>query len=369
LFWIQDAYTTTDHYPYSQPAVEGYNYIRNSVKVVIDAYDGSMTFYLVDENDPIIQTYSKIFPELFTPLDEMSEALQAHLRYPEDLFLAQVNNYRLYHITDPVSRYNQEDVWNFPTELFGENSSPVPVEPYYVIMRLPGESEEEFVLIMPLTPARRQNTIAWVAARSDGDNYGKLVTFRFPTESLVFGPQQVESRIDQDTNISAQISLWNQSGSRVIRGNLLMIPIGQGNLFVEPIYLQAETSQLPELKRVIVVNGNRIAMETTLERSLAVVFGEAESSLPIADPNATPITSAPTPTTAVPTPTPGDTTPPAPTATRVPVSGDVAELAQQAEAAFNRAQAALQNGDFATYGEEIELAQELIAEIARLTNE
>jgi uncharacterized protein len=366
LFWIQDAYTTTDRYPYSQPSAEGYNYIRNSVKVVIDAYDGTTTLYLVDQNDPIIQTYAKIFPDLFTPLDQMPDSLRQHLRYPEDLFLAQLNNYRLYHITDPVARYNQEDVWNFPTELFGENTSPVPVQPYYVIMRLPGETKEEFVLIMPLTPARRQNTIAWVAARSDGDNYGKLVTFRFPTDSLVFGPQQVESRIDQDPAVSSQISLWNQSGSRVIRGNLLMIPIGNGNLFVEPIYLQAETSQLPELKRVVVVNGNRIAMEPTLERSLEVVFGEAESSLPTG--GATP-SASPTPEAGTPTPTPTAGASPTPTPTRVAPSGDVGQLAQQAEDAFNRAQAALQAGDFATYGDEIAQAQALIAQLVELTSQ
>jgi uncharacterized membrane protein (UPF0182 family) len=370
LFWIQDAYTTTGRYPYSQPAPEGYNYIRNSVKVVIDAYNGDTTFYLVDEQDPIIQTYAKIFPDLFTPFDEMPDSLREHIRYPEDLFLAQVNNYRIYHITDPVARYNQEDIWNIPTELFGESSSPIPVDPYYVIMKLPGETEPEFVLIMPLTPARRQNTIAWVAARSDGENYGKLVTFRFPTDTLVFGPQQIESRIDQDPAISAQISLWNQSGSAVIRGNLLMIPIGNSNMFVEPIYLQADQNSLPELKRVVVVNGNRVAMEPSLQQSIAVVFGEAESTLPTGG----------AVSGAQPTPTPGGATPAAtptaaagveatPTATPVPLTGDVADLARQAEAAFQRAQAALQDGDFATYGEEIDLAQALIAQIVALTEE
>ncbi|HWC29483.1 MAG TPA: UPF0182 family protein, partial [Dehalococcoidia bacterium] len=300
LWWIQDAYTTSSLYPYSQPLgpgqteitepLAGTNYIRNSVKAVIDAYDGSTTLYLTDEEDPIIQTYAKIFPDLLTPLEEMPESLQAHLRYPESLFLAQVDQYRTYHITDPGVLYNKEDIWQIPTEIF-ENED-VPVEPYYVIMRIPGESTEEFALILPLTPARRQNTIAWVAARSDGDNYGKLLSFRFPTNALVFGPRQVESRIDQDPAISAQFSLWSQSGSNVIRGNLLMVPIGQGNLFVEPIYLQSSTSQLPELKRIVVANGNRIAMEPTLERSLAVVFGEVESSLPSAGtlPGSTPTT-------------------------------------------------------------------------------
>jgi uncharacterized membrane protein (UPF0182 family) len=368
LYWIQDAYTASSNYPYSQPlsstptattrALAGQNYIRNSVKVVIDAYDGSTTFYLVDDEDPIIRTYAKVFPDLLTPLAEMPESLRQHLRYPEGLFLAQVDQYRTYHITDAGVLYNKEDIWSIPTEIF--DNQDVMVEPYYVIMRIPGESTEEFALILPLTPARRQNTIAWVAARSDGDNYGKLLSFRFPTNALVFGPRQVESRIDQDPAISAQFSLWSQSGSNVIRGNLLMVPIGNGNLFVEPIYLQSTSSQLPELKRVVVVNGNRIAMEPTLERSLAVVFGEAESSLPGAGVSPLPTTTpgvSPTPAPAAATPTP---TPPA-------VAGSVAELARQAEAAFNRAQAALQRGDFATYGEETALARRLIEQIVQMT--
>jgi uncharacterized membrane protein (UPF0182 family) len=191
-----------------------------------------MTFFLVDETDPIAATYAKIFPDLFTPLDQMPADVRAHVRYPEDLFLAQVQKYLLYHLTDPVARYNQEDVWTVPTEIF--EGVEQPVEPYYVIMRIPGEAQEEFALIMPLTPARRQNTIAWVAARSDGENYGKLLAFRFPTNSLVFGPRQVETRIDQDAAIAAQFGLWTQSNADVVRGNLLMIPIGEGNLRHEP---------------------------------------------------------------------------------------------------------------------------------------
>jgi len=354
LFWIQDAYTTSSSYPYSTPSGAGYNYIRNSVKVVIDAYDGTTTLYLADPSDPIVRTYARIFPELFTPMDEMPAVLRDHIRYPEALFLAQVEQYRTYHIKEPGALYNKEDLWSIPTELF--ESSEVMVQPYYVIMRIPGETREEFALILPLTPARRANTIAWVAARSDGANYGKLLAFRFPTESLVFGPRQVESRIDQDPAISAQFSLWGQSGSRVIRGNLLMIPIGRGNLFVEPIYLQAETSQLPELKRVVVTNGNRIAMEATLAQSLEVIFGAAPSSLPSGGATPAPQPS-PTPAagaTVTPTPTPGG-----------PVS--VAELARQADAAFQRAQEALRNGDFATYGQEIARVEELIRQIVALT--
>jgi hypothetical protein len=382
LFWLQDAYATTDRFPYSQPQVLQatglkINYIRNSVKILVDAYDGSMIFYLVDETDPIAATYAKIFPDLFKPFEEMPEDIRAHVRYPEDLFQAQVEKYLLYHLTDPVARYNQEDVWSIPMEIFAGNDQLV--EPYYVIMRLPGEEAEEFALIMPLTPARRQNTIAWIAARSDGENYGKLLVFRFPTNSLVFGPRQVETRIDQDGAIAAQFGLWSQSNAVVIRGNLLMIPIGEGNLFVEPIFLQSGTSQLPELRRVIVVNGNQIAMEPTLELALAVIFGEAEPTAPTtADvtPGASPapgetVTPAPAPSEPTATPAPASATPTAAaaTATPVPLTGDAAELARQASEAYERAQAALQAGDFATYGEEIAEVERLLQRLAELTDQ
>ncbi len=363
LIWIQDAYTTTSRYPYSQPAVCssnsicGFNYIRNSVKVTIDAYDGTTTLYLVDDTDPIVRVYARMFPDLFRPFSAMSVSLRNHVRYPEDFFLAQVNQYRTYHITDPGVLYNREDIWNIPTEITA--GSEALVEPYYVIMRLPGEAKEEFALILPLTPARRANTIACVAARSDGDNYGKLLASRFPTETLVFGPRQVESRIDQDTAISAQFSLWDQSGSRVIRGNLLMIPIGRGNLFVEPIYLQAATSQLPELKRVVVVNGNRIAMEPSLERSLEVIFGAAAPSLPGTTPPEPVGGGATLPAR---TPTPGATRP-AGTPTPVGTPSNISELAREADAAYRRAQDALRRGDFAAYGVEIARVEALIRQI------
>ncbi|MPZ48993.1 MAG: UPF0182 family protein [Dehalococcoidia bacterium] len=364
LFWIQDAYTTTTHYPYSRPAsgnpnnaLNGTNYIRNSVKVVVDAYDGTTTFYLMEPDDPMIRAYAGIFPDMFTPLSEMPASLRAHLRYPEDLFLAQVNQYRTYHITDPNVLYNREDIWNIPTEII-EGSEQF-VQPYYVIMRIPGEATEEFALILPLTPARRQNTIAWMAARSDEANYGKLLAFRFPTDSLVFGPRQVESRIDQDPLISEQFSLWNRTGSNVIRGNLLMVPIGRGNLFVEPIYLQAETSQLPELKRVVVANGNRIAMEPTLERSLAVIFGGERPTLP--GPEPPPGGTTPPTGTSPPAPTP--IPPPAATPGPAGTPGSVAELAREAEAAYQRAEEALRGNDFAAYGQEIARVEELIRQI------
>jgi uncharacterized membrane protein (UPF0182 family) len=367
LYWVQDAYTTTSRYPYSTAVTSlppgnglgGVNYVRNSVKVVIDAYDGTTTFYLADPTDPIAQTYAKVFPKLFKPFDDMPADIRQHVRYPEDLFQAQISSYRTYHIKDAATLYNKEDLWTIPVEQFA--GSPQPVQPYYVIMRLPGEPKEEFTLIMPLVPIRRSNTIAWVAARSDPPNYGKMVSFRFPTDTLVFGPSQIESRIDQDPQISAQFSLWNQSGSNVIRGNLLMIPIGNGNLYVEPIYLQAQSSQLPELKRIVVVNGNRIAMEPTLERSLAVIFGNAAPTTPATGET----TGTPPAGSGTPSPSAGTPTPAAATATpAIAVTpGNIADLARQAEDAFQRAQVALRNGDLATYQQEVNRAEELIRQI------
>ena len=280
LIWIQDAYTTSADFPYSQH-LGAINYIRNSVKVVVDAETGDMTFYLIDPDDPVAATWEKIFPDLFTADAEMETkhpGLRAHLRYPEDMFQLQAQQYLRYHITDARVFFLGEDLWNIPTEKFRQQEQPL--EPYYVIMKLPGEDTEEFSLIMPFTPRNKQNTIAWLAGRSDGDFLGTLRAYRFPTDDLVFGPAQIEARVDQDPGISAQLTLWEGSGSEVIRGNLLMIPIGDSFLFVEPVYLQAESSRIPELKRVVVANGNNIAMEPTFQRSLDVVFGRRASSLP-----------------------------------------------------------------------------------------
>ncbi len=305
--WIQSAYTTSRRFPYSQPR-GNVNYIRDSVKIVMDAVTGDLTFYLLDPGDPVAATWSRIFPDLFTANEEMPDAIREHLRYPLDLFSLQSNLYLRYHITDAAVFFIGEDFWNIPTERFFKQEQPV--EPYYVLMTLPsseaGISESlEFALIMPFTPRNRQNTVAWIAGRSDGDQYGKLRAYRFPTDDLVFGPAQIEARIDQNPGISQQITLWDQAGSEVIRGNLLMIPIGQSFLFVEPIYLQADTSRLPELVRVVVANGNAIAMERTFDRALDVVLGRAASSLPgagdigqsspppVASPTATPETVLP----------------------------------------------------------------------------
>lgn len=274
LYWIIDAYTQTDRYPYSQPVAldkrTKVNYLRNSVKVVVNAYDGSMRFYLADPSDPIINTYAAIFPNLFAPLDAMPQELRSHLRYPQDLFTVQAELYRTYHMKDARVFYNKEDLWNIPNEVYVDKQ--VPMQPYYVVMRLPGEEKEEFALILPYTPPNKNNMITWLASRSDGDSYGKLVAYKYPKDKLIFGPMQIEARVDQDPRISEQLTLWNQAGSRVIRGNMIVIPVGKSNLYVEPIYLQSEQTKLPEMKRVILATGNKVAMEPTVSIGLASLF-------------------------------------------------------------------------------------------------
>ena len=325
LVWIQDAYTVSGDFPYSQH-IGGINYIRNSVKVVVDARTGDMTFYLMEPDDPVAATWARIFPDLFTPQEEMPPFLREHLRYPEGMFQLQAQQYLRYHITDARVFFLGEDLWNIPTEKFRQQEQPL--EPYYVLMKLPGEETEEFSLIMPFTPRNKQNTIAWLAGRSDGEQYGALRAYRFPTDDLVFGPAQIEARIDQDPGISAQLTLWEGAGSEVIRGNLLMIPIGESFLFVEPIYLQAETSRIPELRRVVVANGNNIAMESTFQRSLDVVFGRRASTLPGSDGSLTAPIPAPAPRD---DPDDGDGAAAAP-------SGDLDALLRQAREASEAAQ-------------------------------
>ncbi|MDX1522110.1 MAG: UPF0182 family protein, partial [Anaerolineae bacterium] len=269
LYWIQDAYTVSSRFPYSE-RIGDINYIRNSIKVVVDAYDGDVTFYMVDDSDPVLNTYAKIFPELFTPLNQMPEWQQAHLRYPETLFRIQSSLYQTYHMRDVNVFYNKEDLWQIPQETFAGNTQPV--EPYYVILTLPGEEEPEFSLIQPFTPNNKDNLIAWMAARSDGEHYGELIVYRFPKQELVFGPLQIEGRIDQNPEISSQITLWDQGGSEVIRGNLLVLPIENSLLYVEPLYLRAENGQIPELKRVVLSSDDRIVMRETLAQALEDLF-------------------------------------------------------------------------------------------------
>ena len=280
IWWIQDAYTTTTRFPYSQPFQNRFNYIRNSVKVVVDAYNGSVDFYVMEPDDAIVKTYSKIFPDLFKPLSDMPPEIRKHIRYPESLFNVQESMFRTYHVTDPRVFFTKEDVWSRPSEVFYNTSQPM--EAYYVIMPLPGQSEPEFLLLVPFTPLKTPNLVAWLAARSDGDNYGKLVAFTFPKDKQVDGPAQVEARINNDPLISQQFTLWGQQGSEIIRGNLLVIPIGNTILYVEPVYLQASTLKFPELKRVIVAIGaNSPAMEPTLARALDVALGKVPPSPPL----------------------------------------------------------------------------------------
>jgi uncharacterized protein len=282
LYWIIDAYTTSDRYPYSDPAKEGINYIRNSVKVVVDAYHGSVDFYVADKSDPIVNTWSAIFPNLFKPLDAMPESLRRHIRYPVDFFNIQSEQLMTYHMTDPQVFYNREDQWQIPNEVYGDK--PQLVAPYYLITSLPKVPFEEFLLLLPYTPQQRTNLIAWLAARSDGENYGKLLLYIFPKQRLVYGPEQIEARINQDPVISQQITLWNRQGSRVIQGNLLVIPIERSLLYVEPLYLEAAQNSLPTLVRVIVAYENRIVMTQTLEQSLQAIFQEEETPPPIIRP-------------------------------------------------------------------------------------
>jgi uncharacterized protein len=272
LFWIQDAYTVADGFPYSEPTNDGFSYIRNSVKVVVDAYEGDVRFYVVDPQDPLLRVYRAALPTLFRSLDEMSAGLRQHLRYPRDLFEVQADKFDTYHMTVPQVLYNREDVWASPQEKFGGET--VPMEPYYVLMKLPGEDRLQFLLMTPLTPRNRDNMIAWIAARSDFPGYGEMLVYKLSKDNLVLGPLQIEATIDQDTTISRQLTLWDQRGSHVIRGNLLVIPIDQSFLYVEPVFLLAEGTNIPQLKRVIVGDGSRLAMEPTLPDAIQVVFGQ-----------------------------------------------------------------------------------------------
>jgi uncharacterized membrane protein (UPF0182 family) len=362
LYWLQDAYTTSDRFPYSEPS-SNINYIRNSVKVLIDAYDGNLTFYIVDPEDPLVKTYAAIFPRLFTPISQMPDWLKAHMRYPEDLFRIQADLYRTYHMRDVNVFYNKEDLWQVPMETFSGNTQPV--EPYYVVLRLPDEPENEFVLIQPFTPNNKDNLIAWMAARSDGEHYGELVIYRFPKQELIFGPLQIEGRIDQNPEISSQITLWDQGGSEVIRGNLLVLPIGNSLLYVEPLYLRAEQGQIPELKRVILASGDQIVMRETLAEALLALFEGGDLGLPVAEtPPAATEGGEPAQEPAQETPEPSTTTP----ATE-PLSDDIGQLALTASNHYEAAQEALRNGDWTTYGEELDKMKAALDKLVELTSE
>jgi len=329
MFWIQDAYTTSSYFPSAQPAQDlDLNYIRNSVKILIDAYNGTVEFYLMDPEDPIVATYRRIFPSLFKPFTAMPADLKKHIRYPEDMFLIQARTYQTYHMEAAEVFYNREDLWQFPRQPGSDGIAMM--SPYYIIMRLPGEPHAEFFLMVPMAPSRRDNMIAWLAARCDPPDYGKLIVYQFPKDKLVYGPFQIEARINQTTEISQQITLWNQMGSRVIRGaNLLVIPIENSILYVTPLYLRAEYGHLPELKRVIAAYGERVVMKETLSDALSALF-----IAPVKAPAG---------------------------ATEMPRSG----AAREALDRYNQALERLKSGDWAGFGAQMEAIRGILEKLSR----
>jgi uncharacterized membrane protein (UPF0182 family) len=338
LVWMADAYTTSDRYPYAQP-MRGFNYIRNAVKATVDAYDGTVTYYIADPGDPVIRTYAKAFPGLLRPLSEMPRDLQAHIRYPEDLLAVQARMFATYHMQDPQVFYNKEDLWVIPR--LSQEGREREMEPYFTVMRLPGEPKEEFVLLLPFSPSGRDNMIALMAARADLPNYGRLIAYTLPKQKLVYGPRNIDARINQDPVISQQISLWNQQGSRVLKGSLLAIPIDESLIYVMPLYLAAEQGgALPELRRVIVVYGNQIAMEPSLELSLQRIFGGRLRSDESA-PRPAALGAAPTPT----------------------MESGVMGGIQRAWDAWQKAQEALKRGDWAVYGQEQKRLEETLRQL------
>ncbi len=344
IFWIQDAYTVSDRYPYAS-AAGGVNYIRNSVKITIDAYQGDVSFYAADTTDPIAQTIAKIFPGLMRPLAEMPADLRSHVRYPEGIFQIQASVYATYHMTNPAVFYNKEDQWEAPAVDSGGESRRM--EPYYKMMKLPGETNAEFIQMLPFTPRRRDNLASWMVARSDGENYGKLKVFQFPKQTLVFGPAQVVARINQDQVIAPQITLWNQQGSQVIQGTMMVIPIEESLIYVRPLYLRAQAGRIPELTRVIVAHQNRIVMEPTFEQAIARLFGQGER---------------PSSTTAR-TAAAGAAAPPPPAGTPAPAGFDAGtweRMATEARDTYQRAIEAQRAGDWAKYGQEIQRLGELL---------
>jgi uncharacterized membrane protein (UPF0182 family) len=376
LKWIQDAYTTSNMVPYSTRSYDYFNknlnYIRNSVKIVIDAYNGGVSFYMIDQKDPIVRTYSSIFPGLFKPFSEMPDDLKKHIRYPKDLFKIQANAYRTYHMKDVQVFYNQEDLWQTPNEIYASKRQKM--EPYYIIIRLPQEKNEEFALMLPFTPSNKDNMIAWLAARCDMPDYGNLIVYKLPKDKLIFGPMQIEARVDQQTSISRELTLWGQRGSSVIRGNLLVIPIDDNFIYVEPVYLQANqlgsessppgstqtrgsrtsrstgadestgmsdqaATALPELKRVIVSFGDHLVMSENLESAIYGVLGEAA---PTAESVSTAIAPA--------------------------LPGTVNSAVSEALEHFEKAKAYSRQGNWAGYGTELEALEKILNQMAAETS-
>ncbi len=337
LRWILDAYTATSRYPYAQPLANGINYMRNSVKVVIDAFDGTVTAYLADPADPLVRTFAKVFPGIFQPLDAMPADLRAHLRYPEDLFRVQSDMYAAYHMAEPEIFYHREDQWQKPVV----SRTPEGRDPFlrHIVMRLPEERQAEFILMVPFTPRGKDNLASWMVARNDGEHYGRLVVYRFPKQSLVFGPTQIVNRINQDTEIARQVSLWDQRGSQVIRGNLLVIPIEESLIYVQPLYLRAEGGRIPELKRVVVAHQNQVVMEETLEEGLSRLFGGGGGGEPAR------VAAA------------------SGTARPDDAGGRAVDLARRAAESFRRAVEAQRAGDWARYGEELSRLEEALRQL------
>jgi uncharacterized membrane protein (UPF0182 family) len=332
LFWLQDGYTVSDRYPYSTPAPGGLNYIRNSVKATVDAYHGTVVFYVIDDSDPIALTLQRIFPTLFRPLSEMPEDMRTRLRYPEGIFALQAAMYATYHMTNPEVFYNKEDLWEVP-RIDAQSQSQV-MQPYYAMMKLPGEAAPEYIQMLPFTPSLKDNLASWVVARSDGDHYGRMLVFQFPKQKVVFGPRQVVARINQDQAIAPQITLWNQQGSEVLQGTLHVIPIEESLLYIRPLYLRSAGGRIPELRRVIVAYQNQIVMEPTLDAALDRLFPPDGTPAPAAEPVRL---------------TAGSETDTAPVEFR-PAS----DATKRALEHYERALEAQRQGNWALYGEELE---------------
>ncbi|MGI9626367.1 MAG: UPF0182 family protein, partial [Longimicrobiales bacterium] len=372
LVWVMDLYTTTDRYPYSSPAFprdafggtsrlsntahslpDGFNYLRNSVKAVIDAYNGTMSFYVVDPDDPVISTYAKVFPELFSDASTIPDSLRDNLRYPEDLFRVQSDMYTAYHVTSPQVFFNEGDLWqiardpssvnavlDIETLRAGSGTGTRPMLPYYLLMTLPDEEDASFLILQPFTPRATPNMVGFLVAKSDPDVYGEMIQYQFPQGNPPDGPNQVGGRINQNTTISGEFTLLGQQGSEIVQGNMLVVPVEESVVYVQPVYLQGTAQNaLPELKRVVVVFEDRIIMRPTLNEAISVIFG-TETTDPGTGPD-----------------------------DPIQVDGTVTELLQQAEDAFDAADAALRAGDLARYAEQVEEAQALITQALALIAE
>ncbi len=365
LVWIVDGYTTSDRFPMARRFDGGgdgvlrnsssFDYLRNSVKAVIDAYDGTTTMYINDPTDPLIATWASVYPTLFTPLSKMPAELRPHLRYPEGLFDVQTGMFEAYHVTDPTTFYQGDNLWTVPNGTQAQNQT-LPGEAYYVQMRLPGEADTEYLLIQPMVPAKRPNMIAWVAARNDSDTRGQVIYYQLPTDTSIFGPVQIQARIDQTPEISAQITLWDQSGSSVIRGNLIVVPVGGSFVYLEPVYLQSTSSAFPQFTKIVVATPSRVVWADTLDEALRRAVGEPTSPLPTPGPDGPKPTPRPTPGPGV-TPLPGDGSMPT----------DIDGLIRYANQHFQQAQDAIGAGDYVTYGQEMARVQAALDRLAALT--